>query len=488
MPRISFRDYMTPGARPWWEHVGDAGTAVAAGFLQHHKDKREDAEEARAGARKDRALAIEEQEAKAKLLAETNRATILGAKQAEHAAEVKGAVEGLQELAGQKREAAVRKGIDEAIRSTGGALGPFGLLRAQATGAYKGATAVEAEMAPKIELARTMGPAGARMYLEKEATAYKQEVRAEAFQKEAEAVLDGVADGVITPEMGQSMVEALQTALQSNGSPGMVHRQVAKAYDLHAKVQKRLAGWEEADRKAGELIAMLEKMAQQAEPSTTARQTLLDMVGKAKGEWGRTQVPSFREKSDGGASLAGLEAILFGAQAANEEMPSGIEYSEPPPPVPNREELIEGISNMGGGHRDLRGARAAAPAPAAGGPGKAQQPRAQTRVTPATRAKVTQSVDTHVFANGQAAVTPGQGQAEAIRKLRRELAEELGLEVTDPFLDGALTAALAALKRGDLEAPRALQKLGRPRGNVLQGEPLDLPSSRGLQPAGRESL
>jgi len=449
MPRISFRDY-TAGSRPWWDYLTDAGEAVAKGVQQQHKDTLEAAENKTKAETDRQRLAIEEARAKTSLLAESNRASAAKERQAAQDADRQAAVQGLQELAGQKQQDAVRKGIEAAVASPGGALGPFGLFTATAQGAAGGLAKAQANMGPKIAIAERMSPAGARMFLQRETQAQKQATIAEAYQKEADAVMAGVQDGVLTPEIAKGMVEALQSGLRSGALPGQIHKQVAKAYDLHAKVQKRLAGWQESDRKAGEAVAMIEKMATQA-VDPKVRDALLDKVAKAKGEWGRTMPQSFREKHDGEASLAALEQVVFGAQADTGELPTQPEYSPPPPPIPTREQVIAGVAkaNSRGGEPGAR-KETAGPLTARPGPPPEKGATPPTAVEPSDKVKFGKTVEDFVAANGRAAVSQGTDQREEVKKILASLAKETGLEPGDPFLKGAVMSALLKLQGGQL--------------------------------------
>jgi hypothetical protein len=57
-------------------------------------------------------------------------------------------------------------------------------------------------------------------------------------------------------------------------------------------------------------------------------------VSAAQGEWARTQHEDFRSKNDGEASVGGLEAVLFGAQAAAGELATPPSYQTQSGPNP----------------------------------------------------------------------------------------------------------------------------------------------------------
>lgn len=338
MPRITFRDYQA-GSRPWWEYVGDAGNAVAEGLRQQHKDTREDAELAQEKDLKQRALAIEEERAKANLLRESNLASARNERQVAQDADRQAAVQGLKELAGQRQAEAFQENLDKAIGSHGGALGPFGIFGAIGTSAAASLAQSQEEFAPKVALAQDMSPAGARMYLEQQQKEAHARIIGKGYQKEAEDLAAGLAEGWIPPAIGKELSDLMQQRAAAHLPPGAVHQRIVKLHDMARQQKVRAAGWEDADHKAAELIGVLEKMADSSELPAT-RAAMRQKVADAKGEWARTlplgngEESKFRNENEARASLAALEEILFGAQATA-DVPMGIEYT------PDRSKLLE---------------------------------------------------------------------------------------------------------------------------------------------------
>jgi hypothetical protein len=482
MPRISFRDYLPPGHRPWYEHVVDAGNAIAGGIAGYRREKRADAaaqaEAEEQAARDEREFAIEETRAKASLLAESNRATLIKAKADEDAAEKLGYIERLQERAGNDMRDRVSLGVKKALGSPGGVLGPFGLLGRVVGGAAGGAAQSAAKWGPKVALAKRMSADGARRYLEDEAELAKGAVLGEGFQEDSRAVLNGVADGVLTPEAGQGLVNDLARALRTGGSPGAVSAEVTKAYDEHAKAVARAQSWVDTDRKAGELFVTLDDLAGKAE-SPSAAKALRTMAATARSEWARTQVDTYRNdqgKPDGPTALAALEGLVWRAQAVAEEPLTGPQYS--PRPFQEIQALEEPISYS---HRFEEvpldpqvppgGRQAKAPRGTPQAPGEAPQPaRPPTAIRPAGKLPAAKAVDAHVARHGRAVIEQGadpKASKAAVAKMRAALAKELELDPLDPALEGFIIDALRRLQRGELPFNEPPKKRGPTMGESL---------------------
>jgi len=482
MPRVSFRDYMTPGARPWWDYVGDAGQQVAQGFRDVHAEKQRESELQRAEALRERELQIQETRAKSQLLRESNTASVLGEREASKAADREAVVQGFKEMQQGADQRAVEDALHDSVKSVQGALGPFGLLNPRFIGnAAKGLAESQQRFAPKIELAKRMSPPAAREFLTKEAADEKSRVTARAYQQEAEAILAGVKDGVIDPTMGKSMTEALQGAIRTGRSPGPIHAQVAKAYDLHNKLQKRLAGWEETDAKAGELVGMLQKMADSAEVPSL-REKLRKKVADAKGEWGRTRPQSFREKHDGEESLRGLEAILFGAQAAKGENPSDPTYVQDMIPKGSAgQEISKSVAATApnrtastGKAPKYTGSSGGSPA---AGPMQGQDGTAggYRQITAKTRARDMRTLRGIVADDGPKVIQEG-GDRAALVWLLKKASQELGLDPRDPELVKEVKLALHKLAIGEdlgvKPGPGAFSKKPKAKSGPTVGEAL----------------
>jgi hypothetical protein len=489
MPRITFRDY-TMNSRPWWEYIGDAGKEIAGGVNEAHKERVHAGELEKEQALKERALAIEEQNAKARVLGQANIAAAREERDKALEAQKTAALQGLEKIAQQQRGDATEAAISDAVKSPEGALGPFGILGNKFFAKVaEGFGNVEETMGPKIEFAKQMTAAGATAYLTKETAQEKQRIHAQAYQHEADAVQGAVVDGVITPEQGRDFITPIQQSIHSMAkggpptvAPGATRERLAKAYDLHAKVMKRAAGWEESDKRAGELISTLKGMAIQA-TDPKVRQALLDKVSAAQGEWARTQHEDFRSKNDGEASVGGLEAVLFGAQAAAGELATPPSYQTQSGPNPalqmspeaqiragqlqdaaaenrtvtnqpkyGRADNLGKKVNVGG---VPRGTEKPAKAPQA--PQAREKPAAQGEyrtIAPEGKAKATAQIEAFVADNGTPAISMDTDQPAEIRKLRMGLAKTLGLDPRDPFVRGALTSALLKLRAGQLGGKR----------------------------------
>lgn len=267
-----------------------------------------------------RRLDIEETRAKASLLGQVNRA-------GERQAEMQGAEEGYEGERRKQTAQAFGQGLRGALESSGGVLGPFGTMSPRAlAGGAKAAAESEARMAGKKALASQMTPAAARAYLTREAAEETKQIQARGYQMEAEAIQNAVLEGRLTEADGKAFVKELQGAIATGKPPGGIEKRISKAYDLHAKTMARMEAWADADKQAATMIDTLRQMAASVqdgvdpESGKSLKGEATKRLAQARVEWNRTRegptgVSRFRQQTDPEASLAGLQRILFEAQA-----------------------------------------------------------------------------------------------------------------------------------------------------------------------------
>lgn len=298
-------------ARPDMEHT--AGSAVqglgrniaAIGLtLQQIRDR-------------DKALEVERTRAEAALLREQNADAARQALAQERAAGVAGSVAGLKALGESGMRATLAQSVDEGMKKPlGSILGPFGMLNPRAVmGGLKSAAEIKERMDHNMALASYMSPVDARAHLTRAAAEEKDYARKAGLQADLRALNNAVADGVIDERKAKLFSSALQSAVREGRDPGEIHARIAKEYDLHSQLKARAKGWAEADKNATQMISDIERTAAGIQ-DPDLKQAIAEKVAMARGEWAKTEYPSFRMESDAGKSLAALQALLYQAQAS----------------------------------------------------------------------------------------------------------------------------------------------------------------------------
>jgi hypothetical protein len=343
VPRITIRtpqaaDYLLPGSS--YEDIGRAGQILAGG-LERAQERRAANKRAQLQHQEDmRRLDIEEQRAQASLAKEANA---LAAKQAaadERDADRQAVTQGLAEMGSKAVGRAQQDQVKRALASPGGLLGPFGMATALAKGTPE-TLAVQQRMAGKMELAKRMSPAAGRAFLARETAAEKQTVLTQGYQEEMQALDNAVREGKFDDPFGpdstggeqsdqgaakaKELAKKLQEGLAAGQPPGLVHKEIQNAYDLHAKLSARKAGWEAADLKVKEMLDQMRVLANNApagvDPDTgkSIRGELIERAHAVEGEWQRTiGLPgvseSYRRATDPDKDVGELTKLLFGAQ------------------------------------------------------------------------------------------------------------------------------------------------------------------------------
>lgn len=378
-----------------------------------------------------RRLDIAELVAKQKLLRESNLTAAREAKAAQAEAAQQASLQAGQEFVQQGVAQRARPNLEAALASPGGVLGPFGMLNPRMLGQMAQRQAqTAATLGQKAELAARMSPEAARGYLTREAGKEKKAILAEGYARALESVQDAQADGVFTPQEAKTFTNLLQTAAAKGKDPGEIQTRIAKRYDLHTKLTQRAGEWEKADAQAQEMLGALEQLIGRVgggvDPNTglSPQDQMRERLGKAQAEWGRTAFPSFRMKTDPGASLAGLQKLLVEGQAVGDPMApqrgTNLDVSRAPTiantqrGAPPRQTGQGGIPNLAEGTLTKRRGQ---PSP------RGTKPMSREDIEGALRNLVTQ--------NARVALTVGAGR-EGMRKLVQTIAANLGVEVLPP--------------------------------------------------------
>lgn len=306
--------------------IAGVGRRVTEVATELHRLKIADQTAKRRDQLDNRRLDIAELNAKRLLLAESNRNAALTQRGQAAAAKAASVEQESMHTGEQLKAEAAGANTFEALAKgggAGGALGPFGMFNPKALAQGAAQTAATAtRMNQKVELAKRMTPEAARGYLQRAANQERVGLYAEHYQREQEAIGKGVADGWLPPEEAEQFAQLLQTAAAAGQPPGETQRKLAKRYDLHVKLKRRSDEWAKADAKAEELLAIMEQLVQRADegvdPETgeSLRVSMNERLAQAQTEWERTRLsPTFRMETDPQASLAGLQKVIFGAQA-----------------------------------------------------------------------------------------------------------------------------------------------------------------------------
>jgi len=219
----------------------------------------------------------------------------------------------------------------------------------------------------------------------------------------------------------------------------------------------RERGWAEADQRASELIGSIEQSAAGV-VDDEVRQAIMQKVADARGEWARTEYPSFRMKTDAGETLAGLQEILFDAQAAalpETGLPIGKTASE------QQVDMRRATGDLGGRGQGASAQRRQTDT------GKRQTPREQADAEPGRRAerekrglpgrtydpnapkrKLSGEGDVKrlrnfVLERAQKTLSVGGDRAAKVKQLRDEIARDLGLDPSSPDVFAVVKEALS---------------------------------------------
>ncbi len=420
--------------------------------LSAHR-QRQRAEQARA-AEANRRLDIAEENAKTSLLRESRMLSEAKAREDMRSAGREGSIREIEEVGGREVQRGARRGaqegLEQAVNSSGGVLGPFGVMSRVAGSAAKGAMEAQRRVAESVELARRMSPPDARAELERVKARETQAVLEQGFQDDAKSLQEAVADGVIDDAKAKQYTKALQTALREKRNPGAIRERIAKEYDIHSKLVNRQDDWAKADKKAGALLDQLHQLVESApdgvdpESGASIKQSMTERLAKAKGEWARTGYQTFRMKEDPATSLGGLQALIFGAQA--EADPQGFVEEDagsriPPPSAGQKTAMgVNGPMRRGG-------SQAAQARPGAGqvAGGAVAQPAARP-APPGEREQLAAVVQD----GARVALTAGSQKERRgrMKELLVQVADSLGLDPTDPSVIAVVREQLAAVHGG----------------------------------------
>jgi len=390
----------------------------------------------------DRKMKVEEQRAATALAREERALALQDAKAAEREADVAGSVEGIGQAGGQ---ATADTFLAEALQSPGGVLGPFGALnpRSVARGTQM-AGEVQERSARRMALAERMSPEGARNFLRQGAEEDKKAVRAKSAQEEVMALQDAVAEGVLGEQEAASYARALQSAIREGRPAGEIHSRLAQRYAMASKLKVRAEDWGAADKKASAMMQSLMQLADTTEglDPETGKDIMSELVKRladARGEWARTQYPSFRSKTDAAASLAGLQKILLGARADAD-----------PAKFLQQEHLDDFLpKDYGPGARDVvpgeKPRRVARPKSDRGVAGELKA-RGKTykagTVRPLTDENDARLLQEMVLRESATTLAAGGDRKARVVALRDKIAHDLGLDPTDPQVFSVVQSAL----------------------------------------------
>ncbi len=396
---------------------------------------------------RDRQLDIEEQRAQAALMREQGLAEARQQRADQQASDVQANVEGVRGVGAQAQETNAGNMLEQASRSPNGALGPFGLLNPRAiVDGMKQSTEIKARMEQRAALAERMTPAAGRAYLARAATEEKEAARKQALQMDLQSLQDAVQDGVLDERQAKQFGKALQSAVREGSNPGAIHTQIAKHYDMHAKLKLRAKGWEEADPKAAEMIQAIERTAA-AVPDPAIREQIMGKVAAAKAEWTRTEWESFRSKSDADQSLAALQSLLYQAQAQTGQP---IDDTKTERAVAERGVREDAFTPERGQERSMDAQLGSQPYNVRKDPRGTLGGSGKPSAAPAGNKQASKRQPDRVLLEGwvqqgaQEALRAGtrEDRATRIGALRKKIADDLGLDVENPTVIALVREAL----------------------------------------------
>lgn len=242
----------------------------------------------------------------------------------QRAADVEGAVQGIQEEGARATDLAGRQGFQSQMASDAlGVLGPFGLVTAAVRGAQARAQ-MEKAVAHDVEIAKRMSPEGARAHLAGRKAQYARAALTTGYNTAKQMIMRGAdpeGDAVLTPADARELNATLQSAIDEGESADGVIKEIGKRYRLHGATRQRAKDWEAADAKAQEFLASVQQLADQApegfDPNTgtSAKAAAAKRLADAQAEWTQTEYGSFRMRNDPAESLAALKKMVLEGEA-----------------------------------------------------------------------------------------------------------------------------------------------------------------------------
>lgn len=430
--------------------VAEAGKRLAnlsATFyeLKGRRD-RERAEAVRANQR----LELEEQRAKIMLAREQRLAGDAEAKAGQQEADRAGAMQGFDELEQKSMRQAGEQAFQMALGSPEGVLGPYGLLKAGVAGIYERQQAQQ-RMQGYQALAEKMSPGAAAAYLTKKQGEEKRKVFEDGFALEARYIQDALAGEKIDPEMASTLNQGLQVEMRSGRPPGATTKELAKNAALQAKLRARETAWAEVDNEAAELLTTARTLGKHApgdvDPLTgrNMQAEMAEALANAEAEWAKTDDPTYRAGTDPKQALAALKKIVFGMKASSD--PQG--YVDERIGVQMQEGVMAKDARARGAER-MQKAQGGAQGGSGGGSGggsRVDPGRQPAKQKPAPRTDQ-QRLEGILTEGAQGALRAGTREERAARitELRNRVADELGLDVTDPKVHAAVREILTQVR------------------------------------------
>ena len=383
----------------------------------------------------------------------------------------------LQEQASQETRAAMDQNLKEAMQSPGGVLGPYGILsqgRLKSLGEQ--GDKIKSQLATDKELARRMAPGTAEKYLSGRQAEYKQALLERGYEEEFKEVNRGLSSGVFddprsiylgadSKGSGEPSEKAIQEAemfnqdlqesLKAGKPPGQISKRIMERFDAHRQIRQRAKGWKQADERADKLFGSMEEVFQAVE-DPEARQAMTEKLAKARGEWARTEYVDHRVASDPSKDLATIQGFLFEQQALAGGGPEGM--SRPPaqearalraeqpkldPPAPSNWPFNQIPQDAAGGPPGAPGPQMAPePSPAPGAPPAGAEAPQMDRQS--------QQLVAMVKDEAQGALRAGsrEERVKRIGELRKRIARDLGLDVTDEKVKALVRQALQEAQGG----------------------------------------
>ncbi len=438
--------------------LGQRVTEISTHFHGEAERVRREREDRRL---KEEHLELERQKAEAML--QRSQAKQAGEAQALAAdqASVQGTTESLQAEGDRATQLAGEQGFGSTLSSESikGRFGPFGLITAGTRGAIDNQR-MRDKVAHDVQLASQMKPADARAHLAQKKAEYAKEALATGYQQ-ANALLqrsqDEDASEQITPEDAVGLNELLQTAMAEGKSADGVIGLIAKHYKANADLKGRDRRWKDADKKADEYLAALNGMADAAptdvDPVTLKpkNQEFLTRLQEAQDAWEATNLPSHRARNEPNKELAALQAFVSQGQAQAD--PEGFIKQ-------SRQKILQGRRDRGEApfrpldQRGILGGEGRTPpatrASAAGHTGKGSGAEKQGRAEPARgqappAAARQMSAMVQQAANKTLRAGTTEERAKRIGELRKQIANDLGLDPNAEDVDQAIRQVLSSL-------------------------------------------
>ena len=465
MPRVIVRQYRPEDfdyGQPFARGVAEAGQALGRGIQAsgEARDKRD---------REEKDYQIQLQKAEAATLREQRMAAEYEERATSREADRAAVVEGLEKLGAEKAGAEWQKGVQEALRSPGGVLGPFGMLNPRKiAGSARGAMEAQKQMLGDVEQAKRMTPSAARRFLTDRTEERKLELVTRAYEEETADLQKALQDGAfedplaIFASAGSGKVQppsetamrraedfgkALRQALQDKKMPGETSKRLQEVYDQHRKIRQRAVGWKKADVDAVEMLDTFQQLAAKVE-NPELRDPLLGKLAEARGEWARTEYPSFRVANEPADTLGKLQALIFDAQA--------LQGSVEPTATERNAKIQEDYIRAVGG---TRGPIPSAP-PAKRGRSSPERQR-QTQAAPAPSAPAkrqpkggkrtdVQALENYVVEHAQDALRAGsrEERVTAIERMVDGAVRTFGVNRDDPRVRRVIRQALSKAFEG----------------------------------------